>query len=257
MDLYHYEKMNQFAFKALEYAEYNGCEPVIIGAAPDLCDIPIARLLACKSCTFVDIDPLPLKSISNVLSEYGMRNQYCNNDITGVMAKAKKDITQLYLHGLSPSNTIKLVGDYFNSFSFDCVGIRKKQVLLSLNVISELQPPLRAFIEKIHRFYFGDSIENTIEKSLLCYFKDSNKAMYNKFVKAHLTLSDNFFRSYYMVSAYENERSYIDSFMVNPTDDLISHLICKLVKKTIQCDFWNWHISPSRVIRMCQFVVER
>lgn len=257
-DINHYQKMKSYTKSTLKYAIANECLPVLIGAALDLRDVTFCELIMCKGAIFVDINPETLDSIRQKLNHYNREFSYLKTDITGVISTIRKSIINIYLLGFSPSETIKRITTYFNRFDFNSnETICDKRVLLSMNVISELQPPIRAFVEKIHRFTFGESIEKTVDEMTLQMFKSANKVLYRKFIEHHLHMNEKYVLSQYFVSAYENKRSYLDPFMESPTDSKISNYIQETLNVPLKFDFWDWNITPMRIIRMCQFCVER
>lgn len=257
VDYEHYNRMVAYTGITLEYARENNYEPEFIGASSDLRDISLQKLIECPSAVFIDIDSVVLDKIEHILNQYDVNCSYYKIDITGAISTIQKSIVKIYLAGFSSVETIKQIMFYFSEFNFIKEEIYKEQVLLSLNVISELQPPIRAFVEKMHRFVFGESIENSVDSMTLNAFKKANKMLYRKFVDFHLRISEQYVYSNYFVSAYEKSRSYLDPFMSCPTDELTSAYIQKLINKPLDISFWDWNISPNRIIRMCQFSVER
>lgn len=257
VDYEHYRRMVYYTGKTLEYAKKNNYEPILIGASPDLRDIPLRKLIECSSVVFIDINSVTLNAIEQNLNQYKVNCSYFKMDISGAINTIQKNIVNIYLAGFSSVETINQISVYFNEFDFVGEKIYKGQVFLSLNVISELQPPIRAFVEKMHRFVFGESIENSVDSMTLNVFKKANKMLYRKFVEFHLRMSEQYVYSNYFVSAYEKTRSYLDPFISSPTDDLTSSYIRNLLNKPLDISFWDWNISKNRNIRMCQFSVER
>lgn len=257
MDNNHYNKMIDYTGETLEYAIKNNYIPILIGAAPDLRDISLQKLLLCSRVVFIDIDPKVLDSIEQKLVSFNTNYSFYNKDITGAIDEIKKKLTRIYLSGLSSFEAINHVTDFFNGYEFSDEMMIKGEVLHSLNVISELQPPVRAFVEKIHRFVYGKSIEDSVDSRTLSEFKRSNKVLYNKFIKYHLRMSMNYVCSNYFVSAYENQRSYLDAFCRCTDDKKTIDFICSSLGKSLCFNFWDWNISAGRTIRMCQFRIER
>lgn len=257
MDYNHYKKMIDYTGKTLEYAGKNDYIPILLGAAPDLRDISLQKLFLCSQGVFIDVDATVLDSIAHILIPFKKNYTYCNKDITGAINEMQKKITRIYLSGLSSHETINLVTELFNRYEFPKEVLKRREVLLSLNVISELQPPVRAFVEKMHRFVFGESIEDSVDSRTLSTFKRSNKALYNKFINFHLHMSDNYVCSNYFMSAYENGQSYLDAFCRCPNDAETIDFICSSLDRSLCFNFWDWSISADRKIRMCQFCIER
>ena len=148
-----------------------------------------------------------------------------------------------------------LIVKYFDNLKLNFERDKRQHLLLSLNLISELQPPIRLFIEQLHVFYFQNLIEKTVSSKIFLELENANKRLYNKCILAHLSLSKYYKFSNYIISIYEDNKSYLDVFCNSPNDYVTSSFISENLNLKMKPSYWNWKLSPSRKIRMMQFFV--
>lgn len=251
----HYDKMKTTSDIAISVAVTNGYPIDIVGASPTLCDLNLTNQHITSNINFIDINANILNSISKII----LNNpciKFIHQDITGMNKQLKNTFTEIYKNNSDPNIVIEMIIKECNNLDIKCDYNFGGKVFLSLNVISELQPPIRAYIEKLHRFYFNESIKNTISKKLYVELKQSNRFLYNKYVVSHLKLSKNFLFSNYIISIYEDNKSYIDPLgCISPSDYQSQKFVERYVDLFKKPMFWDWKISETRNIRIMQFFV--
>ena len=144
---------------------------------------------------------------------------------------------------------------YFDNLKLNFERDKQHHLLLSLNLISELQPPIRLFIEQLHIFYFQNLIEKSVSSKIFLELENANKRLYNKCILAHLSLSKCYKFYNYIISIHEDNKSYLDIFCNSPNDYVASSFISENLNLKIKASYWNWQLSSSRKIRMMQFFV--
>ncbi len=256
MENEHYDNMRNTSDVAISIAVKNNYPIDIVGASPDLCDLSLGNHSIDTNVNFIDIDNDVLNSISKIMLG-NPRFKFIHQDITGMNIIVRNAFAEIYKANSDPQDTIKMIIDQCNKFDFKKKHLFEGSVFLSLNVLSELQPPIRHYMEKLHRLYFYNSIENTVNQSLYMEFKRANKLLYRKYVIAHLKLSENYDFSNYIISIYENHRSYIDPLnCTSPSDYQAQMFIENHVDLFQKPMFWDWKISKTRTIRIMQFFIK-
>jgi hypothetical protein len=256
METEHYKNMKSTSDVAISLAVKNNQPIDIVGASPILCDLSLENHPIMPMVNFIDVDLDVLNSISELTSGYP-RFKFIHQDVTGLNIKVKKVFIEIYRNNADPENAIRLIIDQCNNFDFQSDYCFGGKVLLSLNVISELQPPIRQYVENLHTFYFNNFIKYTINKNLYVEFEKANNRLYDKYVVAHLKLSKNYDLSNYIVSIYEGHNSYIDPVDCSlPSDHQSQMFVEKYVDLIGKPMFWDWKISKTRIIRIMQFYVK-